>query len=785
MNSLTELNGYVSNLELPFTDLRSPDVLFDLVTPINQTQTADEGFTFLSKVGIEIVEVIGGSAANVYYQIDVSNLSGATVSWASLPSGVSLTTPSTGVYKLSGITAKSVWDAVKYATITTPVNYNGVFTYTSTIGYYSGADGNETKSWITTVTVNDISFLTTPADFSYAPNLTTSIQDTPQIIDVDASYPGATWTVVATPSSILSVTNFSTTGTGGTFSVNSSTKVITIVGTRTQVNSRIDGLQIVSNSVGNDFNLTYVLSNNVNSNTDTKVQALKSTELQFLGAASTPTVYFAEDADLTTITGTPIITDSAYDGTGSYVLTIVPSELAAVQTMATTGDAGTSSFNASSKTLTIAGTRSQVNARLATLTIVTGTDWSDTFSLVFSVLTPRDDTATKLQSLVCNTSDLEVSNMAMSRTYTANNQNALFATNTPQIVDLDTAASTYTIIFSSAPGVWTYLTSVDPEVETTFTSTLTYTGTRAQCNAIFSLIRFYPNANTSTNSTFTYTQQKNGTTQITQSVTLIGQAGTYTGRTVDYTSGQTWRPLVSDYLYGQFELLLVGGGGGGAYNYGGGGGGEVKSVNGLTFAYETYNINIGAGGAGSNSIISGTIAPGSNGGTTSAFGYSAAGGNGGGREFGASTGPGGYTYGGDGAGSLAGQGGNGYLNTTSGIQGGGGGGAGGTGLDSYGDADGDNASLQGSGGRGGQSAALPSWNTLGGQGQQGNGGSGGTMGNTATSGPTGAGSGATALVNATNAANNKGGGGGGGSYYFGRGGGNGGSGLVRIRIYAK
>jgi len=77
------------------------------------------------------------------------------------------------------------------------------------------------------------------------------------------------------------------------------------------------------------------------------------------------------------------------------------------------------------------------------------------------------------------------------------------------------------------------------------------------------------------------------------------------------------------------DVFLVGGGGGGARDdssgSGGGGGGYT-----LTFTYQmlsdtSYNITVGAGGAAGGA----TINPGSQGGTTSAFGSSASGGYGG------------------------------------------------------------------------------------------------------------------------------------------------------------
>jgi hypothetical protein len=294
MNSLTELNGYASDLTFEFTDNRNANVTFDRPTGTAQSAIIDEGFTLSTPIGIEIVEIINSDASAPTYTIDVSAVAGTTVTWVTLPTGVTASTPSTGVYRLSGIKTKVQWDGVKTATITPPSSYNGLFSYTSTIAYFSQADGNQTKSWTTTVTVNDVVFLTTPLEFTYPASATTTIANTTQIVDVDAIYPGATWTIVGTPSDISSIDTFTTTGTGGTFSVDATTKVITISGTRAQVNSRLAGLQIDSNNVSVDFSITYALSNNQNATTDSVIHIMKSQGLIILGAVTTSTIYFIE-----------------------------------------------------------------------------------------------------------------------------------------------------------------------------------------------------------------------------------------------------------------------------------------------------------------------------------------------------------------------------------------------------------------------------------------------------------------------------------------------------------
>lgn len=643
MNSLTELNGYVNSFTLPYTDERLPNVIFDRATPTNQTQSVDRGFTVSGSVGMDILEILNASSSNPVYTIDVSALAGATVSYASLPPGVSLLNPSTGVYVITGFVDKAQWDLIKSPTIDFSDDFVGSFTYTSTISFFSYYTGATTYTWTTAVTVNNILFWTNATQFIYSLSAVSNITGEPNLGNLDTAYPGATWTVTVTPSAIDSINTFTTTGTGGTFSVNASTKVITIVGTRAQVNSRLQGLQIDANALSIDFVLTYFASNSVNAVTDTRTQNMLSQGLAVLGIVSQPTIYYTEDTAFT-ITGAPQITDTIYDGTGTYSYTITPSDVAAISTATIGGSGGTASFNNSTKVITISGTRSQVNGRLSSITITPTVDYALNFNLQYFCSTPRADTANKIQVAAIGSNDTEVTNMNVNRSYTANNANSIFSTTTPFISDLDASNPTYTVIFDCANGQWTGPTSISPYTEGTLINPLSITGTKAFINARFQYIKFYPTAAFSTNTTFTYTQIKNGVTQVSQTVALIGSAGTYTGaRTLNFLNSQIWTPSASDVRYGEIkEITLVGGGGGGAN--GGGGGGQVKYSNTIIpLANQNYTITIGPGGQAVAEPTGGN--PANAGGNTVAFGITALGGGGG---YGAPSYGGGSSYGPDG-----------------------------------------------------------------------------------------------------------------------------------------
>lgn len=628
MNSLQDLNNYNTSLSLSYTDLRNPDVLFDRASPTNQSQLVNEASTFDASIGIEITDILNAESANPVYRINVSALSGATVSWPVIPVGCVVVNPSTGVYEISGFKNKTQWDIIKSPRITLPGPlpnaFFGLFNYISTLTYYTTVSGNQTKSWTTSVTVLDVVQLTNPTDFVYTSGLTETIANTPQVINLEPTYPSNTvWTIVGTPSSTLSIVSFSSTSTsGGTFSYNSGNKTFTISGTRAQVNAHLIGLRIASNSNIISFNLVYVLTNNQDSGTDTKVQAIKNTDLKYLDNPISNVIYYVEDANSFAVTGAPQVTDEEYDGTGEYLITVTPSVPSAIVSMTSGGVDGTSTFNSSTKILTITGTRTQVNSHLNAISLVTTVDYDSPFNLSYSVTTPapRLNQSTKFQTLVCSSNDIEVTNMNVTRSYLANRYNLIFLENTPYISDFDdNDSAVYTVTFNCPFGTWTTDDTTDP------INPFSLVGTKSEINAKFSLIRFYPNAGVYSSGTFTYTQYKDGILQRTISVVLNGTNASYSGaRIVNFMVSGTWTPTKEDLKYGKIsDLLIVGGGGGGSL--GGGGGGYVREFTNIDLSNQTYTITVGAGGA---AAATQTVTANS-GGTTSAFGQSALGGGGG------------------------------------------------------------------------------------------------------------------------------------------------------------
>jgi len=230
------------------------------------------------------------------------------------------------------------------------------------------------------------------------------------------------------------------------------------------------------------------------------------------------------------------------------------------------------------------------------------------------------------------------------------------------------------------------------------------------------------------------------------------------------------------------EYLIVGGGGGGGLRYGGGGGagGFIIGIS-STVTAQTYDVVVGAGGAGYTGSFTGSGASGS---ASSVFSLSAAGGGGGaaGEQSGLSGGSGG---GGGRKQDFPPNGGTGNTPSTSpaqGTNGGSGGpggsfflgGGGGGATSEGGDA---TSTVAGNGGAGKSSNISGSWVTYAG-------GGGGASWIGFTAGTGGSGGGGNGVGNGSgsgfNGTNGLGGGGGGGNDQSGSGG-NGGSGIVIIR----
>lgn len=629
MNSLNDLNTY-SAQEIEYADSRPTDVIFDPTEPTNQSLVVGEGSTHTVPVPIDIIEVINYNLAAVTYTIDISDFiagdgSGTTVSWDSLPDGVTLDDSTPGVYTLSGITGARIWNLVKSAEITLPNAYFGDFFYSASIDY-TNSSGAASKSWLINVNVFDVNVFSSPSNFVV--NLGTSqlITGNPTVIDEGVSTP--TYTINITPSIPALITNITAGGSGGTTNFNGTTKVFTITGTKTEVNSRLNALTMTTASAPeNDFTLTYVVSNNLNSETDTQIQQMRVSSIQYLSAVTTPAIYYSEDT-LTEITGGPQITDIDEDGLGTYTLEVYPGSTANVLTLSATGSGGSTSFNNTTKVLTITGNRTQVNSYIDNISLQPAVDYRFNFTLFYKITTPLSGVATKSQSLVINAIDQNLTNANITRNYTANRGNILFPGLIPQIADNDPTNPTYQLRLScsSTQGGFTLNSTGNGN-----TNLFIYTASKETINSIMSGIYYFPPKNFYSTFLMTITLRKNTTANpsvfndiFTQDFYAVGADAAWANNNQEVlltSTGQVWTPTFDQYTYGGIvDIYVVGGGGGGGA--GGGGGGQVVRDLNITLASQSNTftlLNLGSGGAaGRVNPNNGTNAnnPGGAGGTT-------------------------------------------------------------------------------------------------------------------------------------------------------------------------
>ena len=210
--------------------------------------------------------------------------------------------------------------------------------------------------------------------------------------------------------------------------------------------------------------------------------------------------YYNEDANVAIADYIQLI-DTHWADTSGYTVTITPSTPYAVTIMSAGGTA-TKSFNNSTKVYTLTGTRAAVNSSLATLTVTPSGNYNQNFSIDYVAITPRSITSpTKTQSLLFGNADTNITNMLTSRSFYNGKTTTLFPDNIPSITDGDPTGAQFTIQLNSNNGSLFSINYTNP------TNGWTYTGTKAQVNAVFSTILYHAVPG-STSDTVVYTQTK-------------------------------------------------------------------------------------------------------------------------------------------------------------------------------------------------------------------------------------------------------------------------------------
>jgi hypothetical protein len=330
MNSLQDLNSY-GTTNVTYTDSRDSDVKFDRAIPTNATVELERKDSHTVPVGINIEEVIG--TPGIVYTVNLSSNTDATLTWPSLPAGVTASTPSTGIYQLTGIDSVSDWNQVKSPTISLAVGYTGEFTYQATITYNS----TQSRYWEVAVTVAEIVFFEDPAPEFFFANGAVNLLDPSELITDKAG----NFTVTLTPSNTGAITSVASAIADPTpvVSFNGTTKVTTLTGTNAQVKTYLQNLNITyASGATTAFNMVYDgVSDNADASADTVTQVHTPTLYltKVAGAAEYTTAVVSDIENYPTINN--IVADPNALLTNTYTLTVTPNDPSIIDTITATG----------------------------------------------------------------------------------------------------------------------------------------------------------------------------------------------------------------------------------------------------------------------------------------------------------------------------------------------------------------------------------------------------------------------------------------------------------------
>jgi hypothetical protein len=359
MSSLTELNNYSDNT-ITFTENRPYGVVLAWPTSRDLSFTV-ETQTFTVQRTNEIEEIITPTSALVEYEIDVSAVPGATVSWSTTPSGCNVVS-SNGVFIMQGIDSISDWETVRAPSITVPNTFQGSFFYIVTIRYNT-PQGIQEQSWQVGTFVPVSNFISSaslstaftrtrttscsincyfsstselenagfsgPSTFDFLKSTTQTITGTPTIVYEGS---GTGWSVVITPSDPSVVDTMST---SGVTSFNNTTKALTITGSQAQLITALANISLTTTSVKQDIFLLYEGTVG-GSETFTVRQTLNCLNLDYLTDPRGSATYTTSTASNIGLDG-PQIYDIDYTGSGNYTLTLTPSITSQVQNITSTG----------------------------------------------------------------------------------------------------------------------------------------------------------------------------------------------------------------------------------------------------------------------------------------------------------------------------------------------------------------------------------------------------------------------------------------------------------------
>ena len=536
------------------------------------------------------------------------------------------------IYKISGYRSE-VNSRLRYLTFRPEFNYVNNFTM-----YYTMINPVSNISSQVSQTFNIGSLypvLSGGANIEYTQDTNISVTNYYQLPDDSSWGTNPTYTITVTPSTTNAINTITTSGSGGTSSFNNGSKVLTISGTRTAINSYLSTMIVTTPTYYNqNFTLTYRVTS---PGGDPLVQYFN---IGTIGVTLSPVTDLTYDEDIIkTQIPVPTILDTNF-GIASITLPftfkITPTTANAISSITSSNSSAASrTSNNTTKSYTIAGNLSQIRTELGNVTILPGQDYNNNFKLYYTLTTISGNVnANVTQNWLIGNTNVATINQTNNRYYNKNTVSQLFPNTVPSIDETVSGSPEYIVKLTLASNIGTIISSNTPTLSIVngnitilesnwYSANLTYvaTGVKSSVNSILTGLYFVPNKDISANTTLTYNQSRNGTTQTTANVTLIGanRAAYNSSRYIFYANGsssidgtysasnETFTPTLNQILFQQCEFLATAGGGRGGYGeaartrlyvWGGGGG-----AGGLYYANNyrgfipnlNYVINVGLG----------------------------------------------------------------------------------------------------------------------------------------------------------------------------------------------
>jgi hypothetical protein len=532
-NTLAQLNSF-SNQSYAFEDQRAYSISFSANATTNQNVTTSEDSAFTSPVGINITSVVS-QPGNITYNVDTSNIAGnAILTWPTLPSSVSSSSPATGVYRVTGIMDNVIWDQIRNPTIIAK-DQAANFVYSANIQYPSTANTalTNTWSWTNSVTIsNTHSELSNATDFTYDEDTAKTIPGTPTITD---AYSGPlSHTLVITPNVANAVFTLSM---AGNTSLDPVTKVLTIVDSKANINTGLGNLWLVpAPDYDLNFSLNYSLTNPVsNLNTQVNQAANIANTNQEWANTSVARTYEINTENYLFANTVPEILETVSGATYTVGLTL-NSNIGIITTNTYASPTGWSTGNL---TFTTTGNKATVNSTMGNIKFFPTGNITSSTTVAFSSARPSGPAFTDTFAL--NNSPIgNVFNFSATNTYDENTLKTILGNTITDATGLNT---TYTVSLqqlSGNTGQW-YVNG-----NLVGNATSAYVISNSQANINSANLQYLPAINNQGNVTILYNQVKtnylgNVTQANVSAVYSLGNASSYVTNMISrsYTGNAT------------------------------------------------------------------------------------------------------------------------------------------------------------------------------------------------------------------------------------------------------